>query len=98
MNSFLHPMWFIPSLENNNKIIDLSIESLRSQEFSVGMFFFLLFGIALFSTIVFALLFGKAAPKGKIRRGEKIMFVAIILGIVFAIFLASLQMLQGYLL
>lgn len=97
MNSFLHHMWLISSSDTNNKIIDLSVESLRSQEFSVGMFFFLLFGIALFSSIVLGLLFGKAAPKGKMRRGEKIMFIAIFLGIVFAIFLAALQMLYGYL-
>lgn len=76
--------------------IDLSIEGMRSQQFSVGMFFFLLFGILLFAVVVFGLLFGNKAHK-TMRIGEMVMFGAIILGLVAAVVIASLQMLQGYL-
>ncbi len=76
--------------------IDLSIEGLRSQQFSVGVFLFLLLGIFVFSSIVYSVVFGKYAPK-TLRRGEKILFGAIIVGIAFAIIFAALQMLSGYL-
>lgn len=76
--------------------IDLSIEGMRSQQFSVGVFFFLMLGIFIFSSIVYSVVFGKYAPK-TLRLGEKILFGAIIVGIVVAIIFAALQMLSGYL-
>lgn len=76
--------------------LDLSIEGMRSQQFSVGVFFFLLLGIAVFSAIVYGVLFGKHAPKTT-RLGERLMFGAIILGIVVAIIFGALQMVAGYL-
>jgi hypothetical protein len=76
--------------------LDLSIEGMRSQQFSVGVFFFLLLGIAVFSAIVWGVLFGKHAPKS-MRMGERVMFGAIILGIIVAIIFGALQMVVGYL-
>jgi len=76
--------------------LDLSIEGMRSQQFSVGVFFFLLLGIAGVSAIVYGVLFGKHAPKTT-RLGERLMFGAIILGIVVAIIFGALQMVVGYL-
>jgi len=76
--------------------LDLSIEGMRSQQFSVGVFFFLLLGIAVFSAIVYGVLFGKHAPKTT-RLGERFMFGAIILGIIVAIIFGALQMVVGYL-
>jgi len=76
--------------------LDLSIEGMRSQQFSVGVFFFMLVTILVFSAIVYFVAFGKYAPKN-MRLGEKIMFGAIILGIVVAIVFGALQMLSGYL-
>lgn len=76
--------------------LDLSIEGMRSQQFSVGVFFFMLLGILVFSGIVYSVVFGKYAPK-TMRMGEKIMFGAIILGIIAAIIFGALQMLSGYL-
>jgi len=76
--------------------LDLSIEGMRSQQFSVGVFFFLLLGIAVFSAIVWGVMFGKHAPKTT-RLGERLMFGAIILGIVAAIIFGALQMVVGYL-
>jgi hypothetical protein len=76
--------------------LDLSIEGMRSQEFSVGVFFFMLLTIFVFSAIVYSVVFGKYAPK-TMRTGEKILFGAIIAGIIVAIIFGALQMLSGYL-
>ena len=76
--------------------LDLSIEGMRSQQFSVGVFFFMLLSIFVFSAIVYAVVFGKYAPK-TMRLGEKIMFGAIIMGIVAATIFGAIQMLSGYL-
>lgn len=69
---------------------------MRSQHFSVGIFLFMLLTIFVFSAIVYAVVFGKHAPK-TMRLGEKIMFGAIILGIIVAIIFGATQMLSGYL-
>jgi len=76
--------------------LDLSIEGMRSQQFSVGIFFFMLLTIFVFAAIVYSVVFGKYAPK-TMRTGEKILFGAIILGIVIAIVFGAMQMLSGYL-
>lgn len=76
--------------------LDLSIEGMNSQQFSVGVFLFMLLTIFVFSAIVYSVVFGKYAPK-TMRLGEKIMFGAIIIGIVVAIIFGALQMLSGYL-
>jgi branched-subunit amino acid permease len=69
---------------------------MRSQQFSEGVFAFLLIGIVVFSGIVIALMFSKNRPE-KVRLGERLMFSAIILGIVVAVIFGALQMLGGYL-
>ncbi len=76
--------------------LDLSIEGMRSQQFSEGVFVFLLLGIVVFSGIVIALMSSRNREK-KIRRGEFIMFGAIITGVVVAVIFGALQMLGGYL-
>jgi hypothetical protein len=76
--------------------LDLSIEGMQSQKFSVGVFIFMLFTIFVFSAIVYSVVFGKYAPK-TMRTGERVLFGAIILGIVVAIIFGALQMLAGYL-
>jgi hypothetical protein len=75
---------------------DLSIEGMRSQQFSVGVFIFMLLTIFVFSAIVYSVVFGKHAPK-TMRLGEKILFGAIIFGIIVAIIFGATQMLSGYL-
>ena len=69
---------------------------MRSQQFSEWIFAFLLVGIIVFSGVVFALMSGKNRP-GETRLGERLMFVAIIAGIVIAIIVGAVQMLGGYL-
>jgi hypothetical protein len=76
--------------------LDLSIEGMRSQEFSVGVFYFLLLGIAVFTGIVFAFLFSKNRPT-RMRMGEKLMFGAIFLGIIVAVIFGATQMVNGVL-
>lgn len=78
--------------------LDLSIDGMRSQQFSEGIFVFLMLGIALFSGIVFVLGFGKSRLRLKgARLGELAIFGAIILGIIAAVIMAAMQMLGGYL-
>lgn len=95
--SDLHLTYFsILANTDTSPKLDLSIEGMRSQQFSVGVFFFMLLGILVFSGIVYSVVFGKYAPK-TMRTGEKVMFGAIILGIIAAVIFGALQMLSGYL-
>lgn len=76
--------------------IDLSIEGMHSQRFGVGVFWLLMLGIALFAAIIIAVMNGTKAQKVT-RTGEKLMFGAIIVGVLVAVVFASLQMLSGVL-
>ena len=76
--------------------LDLSIEGMHSQRFGVGVFFLLMLGVVLFAGIIIAVMRGTAGQKVT-RTGEKLMFAAIILGVVVAVVFASLQMLSGVL-
>ncbi|MDE2342529.1 MAG: hypothetical protein KGL63_03915 [Betaproteobacteria bacterium] len=79
-----------------NPRLDLSIEGMRSQRFSVGVFIFLLIGIMVFCGIIYAVLRGAHAPK-TLKTGEKFMFAAIIMGVIVAVVFGAMQMLSGYL-
>jgi hypothetical protein len=74
--------------------LDLSIEGLRSQKFSRGIFVFLIVSLIIFSFIIYLYL-----PKGenKLKRGEKIMFGAMVCGMIFAVVLGYIQLIEGYL-
>ncbi|MCL4315967.1 MAG: hypothetical protein M1527_03755 [Gammaproteobacteria bacterium] len=74
---------------------DRGVDSLYSQQFSMGIFFFMLLAIIFFSSIVAGFMAGKNV-KG-LKRGEKWMFAWIFLGIVVAVVFAVLQLLGGYL-
>lgn len=75
--------------------IDTSIEGLKSQEFSVGIFYFLIASIVVFTIFVFMFMFkGKTSS---LKQGEKILFIWILLGIVVAVGFGAAQMLHGYL-
>lgn len=74
---------------------DTSIESMRSQEFSVGIFYFLVAAIVVFTVFVF--MFMLKDKSSKLKKGEKIMFAWILLGVVVAIGFGAAQMLHGYL-
>jgi hypothetical protein len=76
--------------------LDLSIEGMRSQQFSEAVFAFLLVGILVFSVIIVIFWFSKNRP-GEARFGEKMMFAAIIMGVAVAVIFGALQMLGGIL-
>ena len=74
--------------ENPNLVfgLDMSIESLRSEKFSKGIFVFLVLSLVLFSVIIWLYLPKKHHKKeSKLKTGEKVMFGAIIAGIVLAV-------------
>ena len=75
---------------------DHGVDSLYSQQFSIGVFFFMLLAIVFFASIVMGFMAGKNV-KG-LKRGEKWLFAWIFLGIVVAVILGALQLLGGYLL
>lgn len=72
------------------------IEGMDSQQWSVGIFVFLIFCILVFTGIV--LKFMTADRVAKLKRGEKILFVWILLGVVAAVIIGAMQLLQGRLL
>jgi len=79
------------------------VEGIYSQNFSVGIFFFLLICIVIFAAIVLKFMGSGAKsmdangqPK-QLKTGEKVMFFWIFLGIVGAVIMAAMQLLQGYL-
>lgn len=79
------------------------VEGIYSQQFSVGIFFFLIICILVFTVIVIKFMrSGSANPvavngsKG-LKKGEKILFLWIFIGIVVAIIMGAAQLLQGYL-
>ena len=75
--------------------VDMSIESMSSQSFSTGMFYFLVFAIIIFVAIAFLYMFKDKTAK--LKRGEKILFVWILLGVVVAIAMGAVQMMHGFL-
>jgi len=75
--------------------IDMSIESMSTQNFSAGMFYFLLFGIVVFLTISFLFMFKDKTQK--LKTGEKLLFVMILIGVVVAIVFGAAQMMHGFL-
>jgi len=83
-------------MESYSPKLDLSIEGMRSQQFSEAVFAFLLIGIFVFSVIVVIFWFSRNRPQDA-RLGEKMMFGAIVGGIVVAVIFGAMQMLGGIL-
>jgi hypothetical protein len=72
---------------------DLTIEGLRSQQYSYFIFGFLIVSLIIFSIIIYLYL-----PKaGQLKKGEKVMLGAIVGGVIFAVFFGWLQLIEGYL-
>lgn len=94
----------IPELAVKSIVDDRwGVEGIYSQQFSVGIFFFLIICIVVFTVIVIK--FMRSGPvnpetgKGSngLKTGEKILFVWIFIGIVVAVIMGVVQLLQGYL-
>jgi len=84
-------------LSNENTVIgiDMSIESLRSKGFSEYIFWFLIMSLILFCYIIYLYL-----PKdmSTLKTGEKVMIGSIIVGVILAIIMGYVQLIEGYLL
>jgi cbb3-type cytochrome oxidase subunit 3 len=76
--------------------LDLSIEGMRSQAFGHGVFAFLLIGIAVFAVIV-SVFWATRKGSRDAKLGEKLMFGAIVAGMVVAVAFGALQMVGGFL-
>ena len=72
------------------------IEGMDSQRWSVGIFVFLIFCILVFMVIV--LKFMTSDKVAGLKRGEKFLFAWIILGVIAAVIIGAMQLLQGRLL
>ena len=70
------------------------VEGLYSQQFSVIIFYFLIFCIVLFTGIVLAFMF---LSRKKLKKGEIVLFIWIFLGIAAAVAFGAAQMLHGFL-
>ncbi|MDH3325228.1 MAG: hypothetical protein OEM38_00760 [Gammaproteobacteria bacterium] len=72
----------------------MSIDSLRSQAYSDYIFVFLILSLILFCYIIYLYL-----PKnlGDLKLGEKIMFISIIIGVILAVIIGYVQLIDGYL-
>ena len=83
------------SAENGGQTYDLGIESMRSHNYSVGIFIFLLISILVFLFIVGA--FWKGSKGASIKTGEKVLLGMIVVGVFVAIAFAAAQLLDGFL-
>lgn len=80
--------------------IDMSIESMSSQQFSTGIFYFLIVAIIVFVGIAFMFMFkdtGKKEGGAKLKTGEKWLFAWIMFGVLVAIVFGAAQMMHGFL-
>ena len=93
----VHNTFAIASLTEISPKLDLSIEGLRSQQFSVGVFIFMLIGVFVFGSIIYVIAFGKTGQKTSLKTGEKAMVAAIIFGTLVAVAMGAIQLLTGYL-
>lgn len=64
-----------------------------SQEWSVGIFIFLIICIIVFTAIVLKFMLGDRSAR--LKKGEKFLFAWILLGVIAAIIFGALQLLQG---
>jgi len=71
-----------------------TIEGMRSQEFSVGIFIFMIIGVLVFLGIIAKVSMAKKASE-RLKTGEKVLLVWIILGVIAAITFGGMQLLQG---
>ena len=77
--------------------LNTSIESMDTHNFSVGIFYFLVVAIIVFVGISFLITFKDKGKSSKLKKGEKLMFIWIMFGVVVAIVFGAAQMMHGYL-
>jgi len=77
--------------------LNRSIESMDTEQFSVGIFYFLIVAIIVFVGISFLITFKDRGKSSKLKAGEKLLFIWIMFGVVVAIVFGAAQMMHGYL-
>jgi hypothetical protein len=77
--------------------LNRSIESMDTEQFSVGVFYFLIVAIIVFVIISFLITFKDKGKSSKLKTGEKLLFIWIMFGVVVAIVFGAAQMMHGYL-
>jgi len=82
------------SAPNQEDVDYWTIEGMRSQQFSIGIFIFMLIGVFVFLGIVYQMTTVKKASE-KLKTGEKVMIICIILGVVAAVTFGATQLLAG---
>ena len=75
----------------------MTIEGMRGEEYSYGIFIFMLIGVIAFVGVIINFL-RRARREGSMKRGEQLMFVWIMVGTVVAVIIGALQLLEGQLL
>jgi len=93
--SLLMPISLAAAVENAGQTYDLGIESMRSHNYSVGIFIFLLISILVFLFILGA--FWRNSEGASIKTGEKVLLGMIVVGVFIAIAFAAAQLLDGFL-
>lgn len=71
-----------------------TIEGMRGQEYSVGIFIFMLIGVLVFAAVILRFVW-MARKESGLKTGEKILFIWIIFGTFVAVIFGGLQLLQG---
>jgi len=77
------------------KNYDSGIESLRSQNYSIGILIFLFISMAVFVGVI--RLFYKHTDMSNVKTGEKVLMGVIVAGVVVAGIFAVVQLADGYL-
>jgi len=76
-------------------VFDLGIESMRSQEYSIGIFIFMIVSMLVFVGVI--ALFYKKTDMSSVKTGEKVLMGMIVLGVIVSAIFAAVQMLDGFL-
>jgi thiol:disulfide interchange protein len=71
-----------------------TIEGMRSQEFSVGIFIFMMIGVLVFLGIIVHVVISKKTTE-RLKTGEKVLLLWIILGVIAAVSFGAMQLLHG---
>jgi len=77
-----------------NDVDYMTIEGMKSQQYSVGIFIFMVFGVVVFLGIITQFLLS-GRKNNTMKRGEMILFIWIILGTLGAAIFGGMQLLQG---
>lgn len=75
--------------------VDLSLDAMRDHSYNIGIFIFLIIGILVFLSVAYY--FMTTDKKSKIKKGEWFLLAWIFFGVVSAIALGAIQLLDGFL-